>query len=242
MSWMDELGREISGNVMVDEETRGAVAADFGRIITRKPQAVVVPASAEDVSRVIKFAGRQSLTIATRGRGHSQSGQSLSDQILLDMTSLSQVVRVTDGAVTVQGGMKWRALVEQLAPQLLSPPVLTNNLDVTVGGTVSMGGLGVASWRHGMQADNCLELEVVTGTGEIVRCSEGENRDLFDAARCGVGQFGVITEAVLKLRRHAPRFRSYYLLYDNLAALLDDLKIVMTDERFDNLESWCVPC
>jgi FAD/FMN-containing dehydrogenase len=105
-----------------------------------------------------------------------------------------------------------------------------------------MGGLGVASWRHGTQADNCLSLEVVTGSGEILRCSATENRDLFDAVRCGAGQFGVITEAVLKLRRHAPRFRSFYLLYDNLAALLDDLKTVMNDERFDHLESWCVPC
>ena len=72
----------------------------------------------------------------------------------------------------MQAGIKWRALVEHLAPQRLSPPVLTNNLDVTVGGTLSMGGLGVASWRYGTQADNCLELEVVTGTGEIVRCSD----------------------------------------------------------------------
>jgi FAD/FMN-containing dehydrogenase len=82
----------------------------------------------------------------------------------------------------------------------------------------------------------------VTGTGDIVRCSDRENRDLFDAARCGAGQFGVITEAVLKVRRHMPRFRSFYLLYDDLAALLDDLKSVMNDARFDYLESWCVPC
>jgi cytokinin dehydrogenase len=144
--------------------------------------------------------------------------------------------------VTAQAGIKWRALVEHLAPQRLSPLVLTNNLDVTVGGTLSMAGLGVASWRHGTQADNCVELEVVTGSGDILRCSGNENRDLFDVARCGAGQFGVITEAVLKVRHHPPRFRSFYLLYDDLAALLNDLKTVMNDARFDNLESWCVPC
>src|SRR2546423_1829608 len=82
-----------------------------------------------------------------------------------------------------QAGLSWRSLVEQLAPQALSPPVLTNNLDVTIGGTLSTAGLGVASWRRGTQADNCLELEVVTGDGEIVRCSEGQNRELFDSVR-----------------------------------------------------------
>jgi cytokinin dehydrogenase len=242
MSWTNELAQEISGRVLTDDAARDAVATDFGRVIVRKPQVVVCPASADDVARVVKFAARNSLHVATRGGGHSQTGQSLSDQIVLDTTSLNQVTRVTDDAATAQAGIKWRALVEHLAPQRLSPPVLTNNLDVTVGGTLSMGGLGVASWRHGTQADNCLELEVVTGTGEIVRCSSEQNRDLFDTARCGVGQFGVITEAVVKVRRHPPRFRSFYLLYDDLAALLDDLKTVMNDARFDNLESWCVPC
>jgi cytokinin dehydrogenase len=242
MSWTNDLAQEISGRVLTDDAARDAVATDFGRVIVRKPQVVVCPASTDDVARVVKFAARNSLHVATRGCGHSQTGQSLSDQIVLDTTSLNQVTRVTEDAATAQAGIKWRALVEHLAPRRLSPPVLTNNLDVTVGGTLSMGGLGVASWRHGTQADNCLELEVVTGTGEIVRCSNEQNRDLFDATRCGVGQFGVITEAVLKVRRHPPRFRSFYLLYDDLAALLDDLKAVMNDARFDNLESWCVPC
>lgn len=242
MGWAEELSQAITGQVLTDDAACDAVATDFGRVVVRKPQAVVRPASAEDVSRVLKFADRNMLRVSTRGGGHSQTGQSLSDHILLDTTSLHQVLSVTDETVTVQGGIKWRALVEQLAPQSLSPPVLTNNLDVTVGGTLSMGGLGVASWRYGTQADNALELELVTGVGELVRCSAHENRDLFDAARCGVGQFGVITQAVLRVRRHSPKFRSFYLLYDDLAAILGDLRTIMDDARFDYLESWCVPC
>jgi cytokinin dehydrogenase len=242
MTWTTELAQEISGNVLTDDATRQAAATDFGRIVVRQPRAVVRPAAAEDVARVLKFAARHSLPVATRGAGHSQSGQSLSEAIVLDMSSLGRVTRATDGAVAVQAGIKWRALVEHLAPQRLSPPVLTNNLDVTVGGTLSMGGLGVSSWRYGTQADNVLELEVVTGAGDIVRCSPRENAELFDVARCGAGQFGVITEAVLAVRRHAPQFRSFYLLYDDLAALLADLQTVMGDARFDYLEAWCVPC
>jgi cytokinin dehydrogenase len=242
MSWTDELAKEISSAVLTDDASREVVANDFGRVVMRKPEAVVCPASTQEVAQIVKFAGRNSLSIATRGGGHSQSGQSLSNQLVLSMSSLNQLKQVGEGIVTVQAGIKWRALVEQLASQRLAPPVLTNNLDVSVGGTLSMGGLGVSSWRNGTQADNCLEIEVVTGTGEIVRCSAEKNRDLFDAVRCGCGQFGVITEAVLKVRRYAPRFRSFYLLYDDLRALLGDLKTLMTDGRFDYLESWCVPC
>lgn len=244
MNWTADLAREVNGQVLVDDASRDAVSTDFGRIILRKPSAVVRPSSSQDVAKVIKFAAGNGLTVSTRGGGHSQTGQSLSDQIVLDMTALKEITEVSreKSSVTCQAGLKWRELVQHLAPQQLSPPVLTNNLDVTIGGTLSTGGLGVASWRYGTQADNCLELEVVTGEGEIVHCSEQQNKDLFDAVRAGMGQFGVITSAKLKVRSHLPKFRSYYLLYDNMPALLDDLKAVMTDERFDFIESWCVPC
>jgi cytokinin dehydrogenase len=244
MNWTADLSREVSGQVLLDDASREAVSTDFGRVIVRKPAAVVRPASSQDVANVVKFAVRNGLSLSTRGGGHSQTGQSLSDQIVLDMSSLKEVVEADPGkgSVTCQAGLKWRDLVQHLAPQQLSPPVLTNNLDVTIGGTLSSGGLGVASWRHGTQADNCLELEVVTGEGEIVVCSDQQNKDLFDAARAGMGQFGAITRAKLKIRSHLPRFRSYYLLYDDMAVLMKDLEMVMDDERFDFIESWCTPC
>ena len=87
----------------------------------------------------------------------------------------------------------WRDLVAAAVPRGLVPPVLTNNLGVSIAGTLSVAGLGVASYRYGTQADNALELEVVTGEGEVVTCSAEENRDLFDVVRCGFGQFGIIT-------------------------------------------------
>ncbi len=243
MTWTEELAAEIAGQVLTDDATRDSASTDFGRVIVRKPAVVVRPASAADVAKTLKFAATHSLGVSTRGAGHSQTGQSLSEHIVLDMSSLTEIRKVDEkaGFVVCQGGLRWRSLVEQLAPERLSPPVLTNNLDVTIGGTLSTGGLGVASWRSGTQADNCLELEVVTGTGEIVRCSHEQNQDLFDAARAGMGQFGVITEAKLKIRRHRARYRSFYLLYDDLSVLMEDLKLVMTDEQFDFLESWCVP-
>lgn len=244
VAWATDLVSEIRGHVLTDDTARDSVATDFGHIVARKPEVVVRPVSAEDVARTVKFAARHGLAASTRGGGHSQTGQSLSEHIVLDLTALDRVVRVDAEAPSVVcgGGLKWRSLVEQLAPLQLSPPVLTNNLDVTLGGTLSSAGLGVASWRHGTQADNCLELEVVTGAGDIVRCSREKSRDLFDAVRGGMGQFGIITEAKLALRRHQPGFRSYYLLYDDLNVLLDDLKLLMAEERFDYLESWCAPC
>ena len=128
---------------------------------------------------------------------------------------------------TVDCGVIWRDLVAASLEKGLVPRVLTNNLGVQISGTLSMAGLGVASFRYGTQADNVVELEVVTGTGEIVTCSRERNRDLFDVVRCGLGQFGVITRATVRLRRAKSVVRKYFLLYDDLGTLMEDMKRVM---------------
>jgi len=242
--WVKELTNQLGGAVSTDEGARQSAATDFGRVVSRLPQAVVHPRSAQDVARVVRFAAREGLSLSTRGAGHSQSGQSLSSHIALQMDSLGGIHRLDagEGAVTCGGGTAWRSLLAETSPLGLSPPVLTNNLDVSVGGTLSTGGLGVASWRYGTQADHCLELEVVTGDGDIVRCSAEVNAELFNAVRAGMGQFGVITEARLRLRRHQPSVRTFLLLYDDLTYLLEDLRTLLAEERFDYLESWSVPC
>lgn len=243
MGWIEELASAVPGRVFTDDESLKGAAADFGRIIERKPSVVVRPQSTAEVQGAIRFAAKHSLHVTPRGTGHSQSGQSLSDRIALDLRDLNRILRLdpSTGIAVCQAGITWRRLLETILPLGLSPPVLTNNLDVTVGGTLSTGGLGVASWRFGTQADHCLECEVVTGNGEAVRCSSLVERGLFDAVRAGLGQFGVITEVTLRLRRHKPRARTLYLLYDDLNALLADLRMLMEEERFDGLEAWCAP-
>jgi cytokinin dehydrogenase len=120
--------------------------------------------------------------------------------------------------------------------------VLTNNLGVSVGGTLSVAGLGIASFREGCQGDQVLELEVVTGAGDRVLCGPDREKELFDAVRSGLGLSGVIVRAVLRLVAAKPMVRTHYLLYDDLPSLMKDGQELMTKHRFGYLESWCVPC
>jgi cytokinin dehydrogenase len=240
-----DLRAVVTGQVLDDPAARDERSTDFGRMIRRQPAVVVRPASTDDVSEVVRYARRQNVPVATRGEAHSQSAQSLSDGgILLDLTSLDRVLGIDAAAPAAdcQAGVKWETLVGQTIPRGLVPPVLTNNLGVTIGGTLSVAGLGVASFRYGAQGDNVAEIEAVTGAGDIVVCSPAANREVFDAVRSGLGQFGVITRARLALRRCLPKVRTYYLLYDDLAALLRDAEAAIRQDRFDDLESWCVPC
>ena len=81
----------------------------------------------------------------------------------------------------------------------LMPPVLPDYIGQTVGGTLSVGGIGAMSFYAGAQIDHVLSLRAVTGDGRIVDCSEHRRRDLFEALLAGQGQVGVIVEATLRL-------------------------------------------
>ncbi|HKB08583.1 MAG TPA: FAD-binding protein [Candidatus Polarisedimenticolia bacterium] len=235
----------VAGQVLDDAAALAATSSDFGRMIHRVPGVVVRPASTEDVAAVIRYARAHSVPVATRGEAHTQSGQAtVAGGILIDLTSLDRIHSIDAAGLSAdcQAGVKWETLVRQTVPQNLVPPVLTNNLGVTIGGTLSVAGLGIASFRFGAQGDNVTEMEVVTGAGDVVACSEAKDREVFDVVRSTLGQFGVITRAKLKLRRCKPKTRTYYLLYDDLGAIMRDAHAIMEHDRVDYLESTCVPC
>jgi cytokinin dehydrogenase len=249
MAAMDDVATalrlRVRGEVLTDLATRREFSTDFGRLVERVPAVVVRPASVDDVVAVVRFAAEAGLGVTARGAAHSQNGQGLSaGGILLDMRSLAGeiVVDVERRCVSSLAGTLWRDLLAETLRYGLLPPVLTNNLDVTVGGTLSVAGIGVASFRAAAQVDQCGELEVVTGAGDRIVCSPTAEPELFDAVRAGLGLCGLITRATLRLRPCKPAARTFYLLYDDLGTLMADERTLIERGSADYLESWCVPC
>ena len=244
MGLKDDLQKRIRGEVTDDPARCQELSGDFGRMVERTPALVVRPNGKEDVSETVRFAREKKLPLGIRGNAHTQSGQGLTaGGVLLDLTALNRLLSIDPARkqVVCEAGIKWKDLIVQTIPQGLIPPVLTNNLDVTVGGTLSVSGLGISSFRFGTQGDNCRELEVVTGTGDSIVCSPEKETELFYSSLAGLGRFGIITKATLVLRNAPPQTRTYYLLYDNLPTLMEDAQRLMREERFAYLESWCVP-
>jgi FAD/FMN-containing dehydrogenase len=159
------------------------------------------------------------------------------------MKSMGRILALDQEAqtITVEPGAIWRDVVARCMRHGLIPPVLTNNLSVTVGGTLSIAGIGVASFRYGAQTDNVEELTVATVDGTVHRCSRHEKADLFWGVLSGLGQIAVILEARLRLRRAKAMTRTYYLLYDEPRRFLEDARTAMESGRWDYIESWCSP-
>ena len=219
-------------------EEREARAYDFGRMTRQVPAAVALPQSADEVAGIVRRAASDDIELAVRGAGHSQGGQSLVDGgLVLDTTRLDRVQPLGPELVRAQGGAQWGKVVDALRGTRRLPPVLVDIGEVTVGGTLSAGGVGTTSHRYGAQIGQVEQLEVVTGSGERVRCSATRNKDLFDAVRGGQGQFGVITEAWIRLRPAGARFRQYELRYRDVDRFADDFEQVVDEDRFDHLRA-----
>ncbi|MEU3271535.1 FAD-binding protein [Saccharomonospora sp. NPDC006951] len=227
----------LEGDILEGEASLAAAARDWGHIVQARPRLVVRPSSAADVSAVLEFAGSKGVPVAVRGAGHSPFGQAQSDGgIVLDMSGMSTVHDGTGNELRVDAGARWQQVLSASLPRGLTPPVLTDYLELSVGGTLAVGGIGGATHRYGAQTDTVTELEVVTGGGELKRCSAENDSDLFDAVRAGLGHCGVITRATLRLRPARQRARKWKLTYDSLDDYLTDQRTAVGESRFDHLE------
>lgn len=227
----------LIGSLDTDENALAWAAHDYGDTVHDRPTAVLRPANAADISTVIKHAGEYNLAVVPRGQGHSTSGQAQApDGIVVDMTGLSTIHEVGPDRVVVDAGARWSDVLRATLPHGLTPPVLTDYLELTVGGTLSVGGLGGASHHHGAQTDNVLSLDVVTPTGDVVTCSPSTNRAVFHAVRAGRGRNGVITRATLRLVRAPETVAWHKLHYDTIGQLIADQLRLVTAGTFDYVE------
>ena len=226
-----ESGVELRENLAA----RGTFATDAGGTAYGMPHGVVIARNTEQVSVLLKAAQQHRVPVTVRGGGLTTEGESIAfGGVLLDMTGMSRVLHIDAGNLTVrtEAGIFWHSLAEELRRadmDYLSAPL---NMTSSVGGTLGVGGIDVNSPRLGCSADQALSVQVVTPTGEIVECSDTQNAGLFQRVILGYGQFGVITEATLRIRPYTP-LRMHYFYYSSLRNAIEDLQMLDRNDASD---------
>jgi cytokinin dehydrogenase len=237
-SLRDDL-KDLTGELSVDNAVLEAASDDFGHVIHKRPVGVLKPGSPQDIAKLLQVANRQGLKVAMRGQGHSFLGQTQAEGgVVIDSSSLNSVRIVKSGAggtAEIGSGAKWSAVVTAANAQKLTPPVIVDTF-LSVGGAISTGGFGVTSYNQGFQVDNVQELDVVTGDGQLVTCSEERNKDLFDAALGGLGQYGIIVQVVMRLIAAPSNVLFIKMDYDDFQTASADLALLARDGRFQHLD------
>jgi len=232
---------KLDGSLLLDEAHREQMATDFGAIFHRVPAAVLQPRSPEDLVKIVRFANTHGMKVAMRGQGHSQYGQTLVEGgIVIDSSTLN-TVKLGAQTIDAQAGASWEDVTRATLAQGLTPPAMGDTMTLSVGGILSAGGISNSSHRYGAVVDTVEELDVVTGAGDLLKCSAQQNRELFELALAGMGQCGLIVSARLRLVT-APKWVVLRdLIYDDLGKFLGDAKRLAMQDKVEHVGALVLP-
>jgi cytokinin dehydrogenase len=231
----------LDGQLLTDPASLARVSSDVGGIVHDTPVAVLRPGSVRDIAKMVKFCREFEIKVAARGQGHTTFGQSqVAGGLVIEMAPLNQIYSIKRKSAEVGAGVKWNDLLRATAAQGLTPPVFTGYTGLSVGGTLSVGGIP-ATYQHGVQVEHVRKLEVVTGEGDVVECSADEHSDLFEAVLAGLGQCGIITRAVIELVPAKQAVRQFFLEYTDNAVFFRDFRTLIERGEFDDLYNLWIP-
>ncbi|PSS09956.1 Cytokinin dehydrogenase [Actinidia chinensis var. chinensis] len=238
----------LNGHFSFDEIHHAA--RDFGNRYRYLPLAVLHPKSVSDIAITINHVWQMGpgseLTVAARGHGHSLQGQAQAHRgVVINMESFRgpqmQVHPGKNPYVDVSGGELWINILHESMKYGLAPKSWTDYLHLTVGGTLSNAGISGQAFRHGPQISNVHQLEVVTGKGDVLNCSEKQNADLFHGVLGGLGQFGIITRAQISLEPAPKMVKWIRVLYSDFSAFTRDQEhLISAENRFDYVEGFVI--
>ncbi len=174
------------------------------------PLAVVWAMNADEISKTVKLCIETKTPITTRGGGSALEGSTIPAEngIVIDVSRMTEIVNYwpEDLQVETQPGIIYDNLNERLKRDgLFFPPSPGGSGDLaTIGGMVSTNASGIYSVKYGGTREYILSLEIITGTGEIMRIgnraikrSSGYN--LVDLVAGSEGTLAIISSIILKV-------------------------------------------
>jgi FAD/FMN-containing dehydrogenase len=125
----------------------------------------------------------------------------------LDVSGFDQVLSVdpVNRTADVQGMTTYEDLVDATLPYGLMPLVVPQLKTITLGGAVTGLGIESSSFHHGLPHESVIEMEIITGGGEIVTATrDNEHRDLFYGFPNSYGTLGYALRLTIQLQPVKP--------------------------------------
>jgi FAD/FMN-containing dehydrogenase len=250
---LDDLDRILGAEgLLTGEEDRRFHATDvFAHHET--PVAVARPATVEQLQAVVAACAAARAPVQVRGGGASYTEgytHSLPGGVTIDTSRLKRiVVDELDAIVTVEAGVTWAELRDALMPKGWRTPFWGpfSGLMATVAGSMSQHSVSHGTGTWGVSAESLVALDVVTGTGELLRTGSGGSPsghpffrfygpDLAGLFTGDCGALGVKARVTLKMIRRREAFEALSFRFDDFAAMHTAMRAVaievLDDENF----------
>jgi len=233
---LDEIRAAVGGSaVLATEKDLDAASAD-ATTERRRPEAVVRPASAGQVSALLTLANARRFPVTPRGTGTGLAGGALAFHggVVLDLSAMDELAVEPANLLAVAGPGALTQTLRQEAEKhgLFYPPDPASLKDSTLGGNAATNAGGPACVKYGVTKNYVLGLEAVLPTGEIVTCGTRTRKGVvgYDLAQLLVGSegtLGVITKLFLKLIPLPRAVRTQVAVFPNLSEAVGGVAAIM---------------
>jgi glycolate oxidase len=213
-------------SVLTAKEDLATYAYDGTTTWSHSPDAVVLPTTAEQISRILRLANENRIPVTPRGSGTNISGGSVPVHggIVVCTTKMNRILDINKAnlTATVEPGVVLQDLHTVLAKDnLFYPPDPQSFLSCTVGGTVAENSGGPMCIKYGVTKQYVLGLDVVLPDGYVMSLggSTVKNRtgyDLVPLFTGSEGTLGIITKVTLRLIPKPAARRTVVAIFDDM--------------------------
>lgn len=201
----------------------------------RRPEIVIWPLSAEEISQILKIANERRIPVTPWGAGTSLEGNPIPVEggIVLDLQRMNHILdlREEDLQVRVEAGVIYKELNQYLSRfGLFFPP--DPGAAATLGGMVGNNASGVRTIKYGATKDFVLNMIIVLASGEIIKAGRNaiKSSSGYDLCRLFVGSegtLGVVTEVTLRLVGLPAEFMAAVVQFETVRGATDTVSQIM---------------
>jgi len=235
---LDGIARIVGHeNLVSDPENLLVYDCDAYTVEKRRPWAVVLPSSAEEVVDVVRLCGEFDVPIIPRGAGTSLSGTVLAvaGGVMIGLTRMNRILEIDrrNRRALVEPGCvnAWITRAVQ-NDGLFYAPDPSSQTACTIGGNVATNSGGPHTLKYGVTTNHILGFELVLPDGELVwlgvRPDGGEEVDGYDLRGAVIGSegmFGIVTRVLVRLLRAPVAFRTMLGVFESV----DDASRTVSD-------------
>ncbi|WP_257456481.1 FAD-binding oxidoreductase [Archangium lipolyticum] len=156
----------------------------------------------------------------------------------IDLSDLDQIIEIDPVGMTctVEPAVTFDEVVRTTLPYGLIPIIVPEHKTITLGGAVAGCSIESMSFRYGGFHDTCLEYELITAKGDVLRCSPDQHPLVFQMIHGSFGTLGILSKLKFKLVRAAPYVHVTYETYSTLEAFQQAIWRHFTAQDADYLD------
>jgi FAD/FMN-containing dehydrogenase len=156
----------------------------------------------------------------------------------LDVNGFDGVLHVDPQARTAEvlGMTTYEHLVDATLPYGLMPMCVPQLRTITLGGAVTGLGIESASFRNGTPHESVIEMDILTGTGEILTVSgrhDDPNRDLFFGFPNSYGSLGYALRLTIELEPTRPYVLLRHVRFTTARAMADAMRRIAGSRTYE---------